>query len=149
FCSSQHLRALLAAGDDQVAESALRCLMLLTVPPLLHRHQQPELNNMCSIDKDKVVSAELTTLSGGWGGRGQGLGLLACVTGRVEGEQEEEQAQVSASGGVIVCYAPAAEAAAEAAPESAARSGGRGAGAGAPETEEGGEGSNRAPSPGG
>lgn len=41
---------------------------------------------MCSIHKDKAVSAELMTLSGGWGGRGQGLGLLACVTGRVEGE---------------------------------------------------------------
>lgn len=41
---------------------------------------------MCSIHKDKVVSAELMTLSGGWGGRGQGLGLLACVTGEVEGE---------------------------------------------------------------
>lgn len=26
------------------------------------------------------------TLSSGWGGRGQGLGLLACVTGRVEGQ---------------------------------------------------------------
>lgn len=49
---------------------------------------------MCSIHKDKVVSAELMTLSGGWGGRGQGLGLLACVTGRIEGEEE---AEVSAS----------------------------------------------------
>lgn len=39
-----------------------------------------------SIHKDKIVAAELMTLSGGWGGRGQGLGLLACVTGRVEGE---------------------------------------------------------------
>lgn len=27
-------------------------------------------------------------LSGGWGGRGQGLGLLACVTGTVEGEAQ-------------------------------------------------------------
>ena len=43
---------------------------------------------MCSIHKDKAVSAELMTLSGGWGGRGQGLGLLACVTGRVHGEAE-------------------------------------------------------------
>ena len=43
---------------------------------------------MCSIHNDKVVSAELMTLSSGWGGRGQGLGLLACVTGRVEGEQQ-------------------------------------------------------------
>ena len=43
---------------------------------------------MCSIHKDKAVSAELMTLSGGWGGRGQGLGLLACVTGRVDGEVE-------------------------------------------------------------
>lgn len=40
FVSVQHLRALLAARDDAVAECALKCLMLLTVPPLLHRHQQ-------------------------------------------------------------------------------------------------------------
>ncbi|CAM9912729.1 unnamed protein product, partial [Ectocarpus sp. 13 AM-2016] len=61
FSSAEHLRSLLAAGDDAVAESALRCLMLLTVPPLLHRHQQPELHSMCSIHKDKAVSAELMT----------------------------------------------------------------------------------------
>lgn len=42
---------------------------------------------MCSIHKDKAVSAELMTLSGGWGGRGQGLGLLACVTGRLAEEE--------------------------------------------------------------
>lgn len=40
FGSAQHLRAFLAARDDAVAECALKCLMLLTVPPLLHRHQQ-------------------------------------------------------------------------------------------------------------
>ena len=38
--ASQHLRALLAARDDDVADTALRCLTLLTMPPLLHRHQQ-------------------------------------------------------------------------------------------------------------
>lgn len=50
---------------------------------------QPEMHSLCSIHNDKTVSAELMTLSGGWGGRGQGLGLLACVTGRVEGETVE------------------------------------------------------------
>ncbi|CAN0117801.1 unnamed protein product, partial [Scytosiphon promiscuus] len=185
FSSSEHLRALLAAGDDEVAESALRCLMLLTLPPLLHRHQQPELPSMCSIHKDKVVSAELMTLSGGWGGRGQGLGLLACVTGRVEGEDEDgaKEGEASAAsapapptaegespsyqrkpkpvpvlplhaGDLYFEYAPAAEeeetasefAAAAAAGLTAATSG---QGAGAQEREDGGQESNRAPSPGG
>lgn len=58
---------------------------------------------MCSIHKDKVVSAELMTLSGGWGGRGQGLGLLACVTGRVEGEEEGAKVRVSDGERVYVC----------------------------------------------
>lgn len=41
---------------------------------------------MCSIHNEKAVAAEFMAMSGGWGGRGQGLGLLACVTGTVEGE---------------------------------------------------------------
>lgn len=45
---------------------------------------------MCSIHNDKAISAELMAMSGGWGGRGQGLGLLACVTGKVEGEPDED-----------------------------------------------------------
>lgn len=48
---------------------------------------------MCSIHNDKTVSAELMAMSGGWGGRGQGLGLLACVTGSVEGEEDEDHKQ--------------------------------------------------------
>lgn len=54
-------------------------------------HSQAELHSMCSIHSDKVVSAELMAMSGGWGGRGQGLGLLACVTGRVENEEDDEE----------------------------------------------------------
>lgn len=54
---TQHLRALLAARDDDVADAALRCLTLLTMPPLLHRHQQ-----VLHFIKKKVIFMVMDTM---------------------------------------------------------------------------------------
>lgn len=71
---------------------------------------QPVLHSMCSIHNDKMVSGEFMSLSGGWGGRGQGLGLLACVTGTVEGEAQVGRSMVCCnvaavrSADVLFCF---------------------------------------------
>lgn len=67
---------------------------------------QPELSSMPSIHNDKHASAELMALSGGWGGRGQGLGLLACVTGKVEGEDQVRVAMVGCERRGYLVYSP-------------------------------------------
>ncbi|CAM9535395.1 unnamed protein product, partial [Phaeothamnion confervicola] len=89
YSSSEHLVALLAARDDALAAKALECVAMLALPPMLHRQQQaskragllPDIHSHSyAIHNDKAASAKLMELAQGWGGRGQGLGLLACCT---------------------------------------------------------------------
>ncbi|KAG5177048.1 hypothetical protein JKP88DRAFT_170553, partial [Tribonema minus] len=82
YSSTEHLLALLAARDDGAVELALRCLAAMEMPAALHRQSRGDMmppQQFSSLDA-KGAAKKLTILSQGWGGRGQGLGLLSCVT---------------------------------------------------------------------
>ncbi|CAM9533904.1 unnamed protein product, partial [Chrysoparadoxa australica] len=80
YSSTEYLIQLLAARDDTMAMLALECLTALAVPPMVHRQQLViPFNRAIGLAGDKELSSKLTALSRGWGGRGQGMGLLNCV----------------------------------------------------------------------
>jgi Domain of Unknown Function (DUF913)/Domain of Unknown Function (DUF908) len=81
YSSGDRLLALLSARDDEVVSWALRCLACLEMPPTAHRHPRSDFQPPFFSTLDaKTAAKRLMTLSHAWGGRGQGLGLLACVT---------------------------------------------------------------------
>lgn len=75
---------LLAAADDDLADTALSVLMSLAVPPDLYKQQSPDssiVNASTALHTSKTQShARLTACAVGWGTRAQGLGLEAVVT---------------------------------------------------------------------
>lgn len=71
----------LAAKDDAVATLALKALCHLATPPSLHKQQAPEGHQHTSaLHGSKQSHKRLVALARGWGSRGSGLGLYACVT---------------------------------------------------------------------
>jgi len=84
FNSLSELSDLLAASDETAAALALDALCQLSIPPLLHRQQQPELmahsTALHAASPGHPVHGRLLALARGWGSRGTGLGLYACVT---------------------------------------------------------------------
>lgn len=87
YNSVPELSDLLACADEEVAGLALEALANLSVPPQLHRQQQPELvahttalHSAPAPTSGGGVHGRLVSLSKGWGTRGSNLGLYACVT---------------------------------------------------------------------
>jgi E3 ubiquitin-protein ligase HUWE1 len=81
YSSSEHLLMLLQAREEGVADLALSCLCQLTAALATHRQLAADSSTMGSpIDKKRSVARKLMALGEGWGGRGQGLGLLSCLT---------------------------------------------------------------------
>lgn len=83
FQSVEELVDLLGAADDTIATLALKTLSHLAIPPALHKQQQvPEGHQHTSaLHSSKTQSHKgLVALARGWGSRGSGLGLYACVT---------------------------------------------------------------------
>jgi len=82
FNSTEEVVDLLAAGDDSIASFALQTLAHVATPPALHKQQAPDGNQHSSaLHTSKTESHKrLVSLARGWGSRGSGLGLYACVT---------------------------------------------------------------------
>ena len=84
FNSLSELSDLLAASDESASALALDALCQLSIPPLLHRQQQPELmahsTALHAAGPGHPVHGRLLALARGWGSRATGLGLYACVT---------------------------------------------------------------------
>ena len=81
FNSVEVLVDFLAAKDDTIASLALRALCHLATPPSLHKQQAPEGHQHTSaLHGSKQSHKRLVALARGWGSRGSGLGLYACVT---------------------------------------------------------------------
>ena len=82
FNSTDRLFNLIGAADDNVADLAMEVLAHLVVPPLAHHQQIPEVNQYSNpLVSCKPSSHEkIMCLARGWGSRGSGLGLYACVT---------------------------------------------------------------------
>lgn len=66
----QHLSLLLAAPDPQVVSATLTALMAVAKKP-----SQPN----ARFAGDEKLNGRLNALASGWGGKEQGLDLLACV----------------------------------------------------------------------
>lgn len=69
YCSYEHLSTLLASSDADVVIASLQTLAAFVKKPV----------GKCSI-RDTSLNAKLFALSQGWGGKEEGLGLLACST---------------------------------------------------------------------
>lgn len=69
YCSYEHLSTLLASSDAEVVIASLHTLAAFVKKPV----------GKCSI-RDTSLNAKLFALSQGWGGKEEGLGLLACST---------------------------------------------------------------------
>ena len=84
FNSVQELSDLLAAANDNISSLALEVLASLSCPPMLHRQQAPEMQQhttaLHTVSSSCGVHARLMALARGWGSRGSGLGLSACVS---------------------------------------------------------------------
>ena len=84
FNSLSELSDLLAASDESASALALDALCQLSIPPLLHRQQQPELmahsTALHAAGPGHPVHGRLLALARGGGSRATGLGLYACVT---------------------------------------------------------------------
>ena len=69
YCSYEHLSTLLASLNADVVIASLQTLAAFVKKPV----------GKCSI-RDTSLNAKLFALSQGWGGKEEGLGLLACST---------------------------------------------------------------------
>ena len=80
FNSVEEVVDLLAAKDDNLAILALQTLSNLATAPCLHKQQAPEGHQHTTALHTSHSHKRLVPLARGWGSRGSGLGLYACVT---------------------------------------------------------------------
>lgn len=82
FNSVEQLALLLSASSDDVAALAIETLYNLAIPPFAHKQQMPDMQqHHTALHTASPKTHEcVLTLARGWGSRGSGLGLQACVT---------------------------------------------------------------------
>ena len=82
FNSIDLIVELLGAADENIVDLAIEVLANLVAPPLAHHQQTPEVTQHINplASSKPSVHTRIMCLARGWGSRGSGLGLYACVT---------------------------------------------------------------------